>query len=101
MNTHIFELGIAVVFVALAFFPRRPIAAWSRWLYFAIALFFAFQAVFGFVLDAHVVELSKDGHGIYARCMQLARGFILGCFFALFVSGNIVGQKISNNERIA
>jgi hypothetical protein len=101
MNHHIIDLGSAIVFVVLPFFGSRTRAAWSRWLYFTIAGLFLFKGAIGLSLDSHFWELSEHGQSVYEHWLSFIRGFILGCIFALIVSGNIKGKTVFKDEAVA
>jgi len=101
MSNHIIDLGSAIVFVIIPFFGSRARAAWSRWLYFTIAGLLVFMGISGLALDSHFWELSIHGQSVYEHWLHLVRGFILGCIFALIVSGNVKGKTVLKNEAVA
>jgi hypothetical protein len=98
MSNHFIDLGMAIVFGVMPFFGSRTRASWSRWLYFTIAGLLLLRGGSGLAIDSHFWELSKHGQTVYDHWLHLADGFILGCIFALFVSGNVDGKKVLKDE---
>jgi hypothetical protein len=101
MIEHIIYLGAAIGFVAMPFRRLRCCSTWSRWVFFTVAGLFIFMGVFGLALDLGYWDLSRHDRSVFGSYMQVIRGFIIGCSFALFVSGDLVGKKILKDEAVA
>jgi hypothetical protein len=101
MVEHIIYLGAAIGGVAMPFSRSRSRATWSRWVIFTLAGLFFCMAVCGFAVDLHYWDFSEQWRRVFRSYMQVIRGFIMGCSFVLFVSGDLVGKKILKDEDVA
>ena len=101
MSDHIINLVTAIIFAVIPFVGSRTRATWSRWIFFTISGLLIFIAASGLALDSHWWEFSKHGQSVYKNWLHIIRGFILGCIFALIISGNLEGKKVLKDETAA
>jgi hypothetical protein len=86
----IFVLG-AVCMAVFPFDRKRVRAPWARWVFFTIAGLLLFLGAWG--LGAMFrLWATPDYFGVFRANI---RGFILGLFFSLIVSGQLLGRKVS------
>jgi hypothetical protein len=95
---HIIYFGSAVAFVVVPFQRSRSRAAWARRIFFTIAGLFMVLAVSGISLDFELWNPSRRLRFDLPRYFEGLRGFLLGCFFVLLVSGELLGKKILRDE---
>ena len=101
MIEHIIYLGAAVGSIATPFTRRYYCIGWARWVFFTVAGLFLFMAICGLALDFHYWDFSRHELSVFGSYMQAIRGFIIGCYFVLFVSGNLYRNKILKDEAVA
>jgi hypothetical protein len=101
MIEHIIYLGAAIGCAAMPFRRLHSCASWARWVFFTVAALFIFMGICGLVLDLGYWDLSKHARSVFGSYMQVIRGFIIGCSFALLVSGDLAGKKIVKDETVA
>ena len=83
---------IGAICVALFPFDRSRIRApWARWAFFTIAALTLFMGISGVGADLRLWPSPNYSGGH----LSAIRGFILGLFFALIVSGQLRGRKAS------
>lgn len=89
---HVIYLVGAICFIVFPFDRNRIRAPWARWVFWAIAVLTLILAVNGLANDLRVLPY---------HTLSGIRGSILGLLFTLIVSGQLCGQKVTQNEHIA
>jgi hypothetical protein len=92
MILHFVYLAGAILFIVAPFDRSRVRAPWARWVIWTVAALVLVLAVDGFASDLEILPY---------RLLSGVRGFVLGLLFALIVSGQLSGRKISPNETAA
>ena len=98
---HFIYLGAAVSFVVLPFKRSRQRAAWARWIFLTVAAVFLILAACGLSVDFQFWQPTALGRRNLEHYLDGARGFLLGCVYVLFVTGQLFGKKILRNETVA
>jgi hypothetical protein len=87
---HFIYLVGAICFIVFPFDRSRVRAPWARWVFWTVAAIILVLAVDGFAENLQLLR---------PVLQSSLRGFVLGLLFALIVSGQLSGRKISANDQ--
>lgn len=97
---HFIYLGASVSFAVAPFMGSRFRANWARRIFATISVLFLILAGFGLALDFRLFNSAISDRSQLELGLQVIRGFLLGCVFVLFVSGELAGRKVLKNEDV-
>ena len=100
MAESIIYLVAAIGFAAAPFRQSSSSDTWVRCTFFTVAGFFIILGVCGLLVNLNYWDLSRHELSIFRSASQAVRGFIIGCCFALFVSGNLFGKRILKEKEL-
>jgi hypothetical protein len=96
--THLIYIGSSVCFGSFPFDRSRLRAPWANRVALTIAGILMIMGGYGLILDLEVWNPSRQVQSHLGYLIQGMGGFLLGCVFALFASGELMGKKIEKDD---
>jgi hypothetical protein len=100
MAEDIIYLLAATGFAAAPFRRSSSCDTWAHWTFYTVAVAFIILGVCGLLVNLGRWDLSPHELSMFRSASQAVRGFIIGCSFVLFVSGNLFGKKNLKEEEL-